>query len=322
MRDLAPGFKVRRPTRDDAPAISALISARNLAEYGKDTDPRSPEQILAGWEKHDPAANTWVIDGPERLVAAYAYVNDRDPSSLWSIIYVSPDHAGRGIGSTLLRLVIERGHDLAATCPAERRVTLSQGVNPANDAAVRLLTALGFTHEVTFWMMSIELDAPPPNPAWPEGVTVRTVHDEDDLRLCYAVQQEAFQDHWGFEPVSFEEWRSAMHIEKFERDLIWMAVAGDEVAGVAFGMIGENGDGWVSKISVRRAWRRRGLGNGLLAAAFQSLYARGARRVELGVDGDSPTSAQRIYLRAGMRHEMSFGIYSTVLHPGTAQLEA
>ena len=44
-----------------------------------------------------------------------------------------------------------------------------------------------------------------------------------------------------------------------------------------------------------------GLGEALLRAAFAELFARGRRRVGLGVDTENVTGALRLYERVGMR---------------------
>ena len=57
----------------------------------------------------------------------------------------------------------------------------------------------------------------------------------------------------------------------------------------------------MTTLGVRRPYRRRGLGEALLRAAFGFLFARGMRRVILHVDSESLTGATRLYQRAGMQ---------------------
>jgi mycothiol synthase len=52
---------------------------------------------------------------------------------------------------------------------------------------------------------------------------------------------------------------------------------------------------------VRRAWRRRGLGEALLRHSFAAFRRKGFTRGTLGVDASSVTGATRLYERAGMR---------------------
>jgi hypothetical protein len=86
--------------------------------------------------------------------------------------------------------------------------------------------------------MLIELDEPPPEPQWPEGIRVRTfVPGEDDVAMVAAVR-DAFRDHWGDveRPLEEElkEWRHWMeNSTDFDPSLWFLAVDGDEIAGVS-----------------------------------------------------------------------------------------
>ena len=95
----------------------------------------------------------------------------------------------------------------------------------------------------------------------------------------------------------------------------FLALDGDEVTGAVVCSQREQG-GWVHDVAVRRPWRRRGLGLALLRQAFGAFYGRGTRRVELGVDAQSPTGATRLYERAGMRATHQYAAYQKELRPG------
>ena len=78
-----------------------------------------------------------------------------------------------------------------------------------------------------------------------------------------------------------------------------MALDGDEMVGALFGYI-RDGRGQVSGIAVRDAWRRRGIAQAQLRAAFVMFRERGATNVRLNVDRDNVTGATQLYERAGM----------------------
>src|SRR5262249_61438762 len=83
----------------------------------------------------------------------------------------------------------------------------------------------------------------------------------------------------------------------------FLAWAGDEVAGYALNAYerpGDPGYGWVGTLGVRRAWRRRGIGEALLYRSFGALHARGQNHVRLSVDAENTTGATRLYERVGM----------------------
>ena len=86
---------------------------------------------------------------------------------------------------------------------------------------------------------------------------------------------------------------------------------GDEVVGCVMNQINpeENARiglqiGWLEHVSVRRAWRGRGVATALIAASLRVLRERGMAIAALGVDGENLTGALRLYERLGFRpHE-------------------
>ncbi len=122
-------------------------------------------------------------------------------------------------------------------------------------------------------------------------------------RAIYDVDMEAFQDHWDFFPVPFDDWRDYfIGSETFDPELWFVAEDGDEIAGTALCSSARGPEtGWVNVLAVRRPWRRRGLGRALLLHAFREFRRRGYERVGLNVDGENLTGAVRLYEQAGMR---------------------
>jgi mycothiol synthase len=141
---------------------------------------------------------------------------------------------------------------------------------------------------------------------------VRAMQIDRHERVVHAVIEEAFADHWGYVPRSFEDWeQSVLHSDGFDPTLTFMAFDGNEVAGVA---VSRHRDiAWVGSLAVRRAWRQRGLGLALLLQAFNEFYQRGDRAVGLGVDAQSLTGATRLYEKAGMHVARQYDTYEKVL---------
>jgi mycothiol synthase len=149
--------------------------------------------------------------------------------------------------------------------------------------------------------MEINLAAEPPPPVWPEGISVR-IFQPGEERAVYDVDMEAFQDHWDFFPVPFDDWREYfVGRSDFDPELWFLAMDGDEIAGTAL-CAGESRPniGRVNVLAVRRPWRRRGLGKALLLHAFHELRRRGRPKADLNVDGENLTGAVRLYEHAGM----------------------
>ena len=103
--------------------------------------------------------------------------------------------------------------------------------------------------------------------------------------------------------------------ESFDPSLWFLAVDGDEIAGVTLCKT-LAGEGWIGVVGVRRPWRKRGLGLALLRHALAEYHRRGVRKVGLSVDAEGVTGALRLYRRAGMRVRESYAIYLKELRPG------
>jgi mycothiol synthase len=280
---------VRRPGEGDLDEVLALCRASDLAVYG-DSDWTEAE-LREDWGRLE---DLWVVelDGP---IAGYASYEDRGRGRLAFDGYVQPELRGHGVGSRLVELAEER----AAGAPAGS--TLETGVLRGDAAANALLSARGYDAARHFFRMVIDLDAEPRPFALPDGVVIDPL-DPADARAVHEALQESFADEWGFRPWSFEEFEEKrLNDPRFDQTLYLVAKDGDEVAGFALCDWKRYGDwGWVGSLGVRPAWRRRGLGEALLRAAFAELFRRGERRVALGVDVQNPTGAVRLYERAGM----------------------
>jgi ribosomal protein S18 acetylase RimI-like enzyme len=107
--------------------------------------------------------------------------------------------------------------------------------------------------------------------------------------------------------------------EGFDPSLFFLAMDGDEIAGISLcppSAIGDGTMGWVGTLGVRRPWRKRGLGLALLRHSFGEFYRRGMHKVGLGVDAENLTGALRLYENAGMHIESAFDLFEKELRPG------
>ena len=192
---------------------------------------------------------------------------------------------------------------------AARRGKTARIVVHEADPQRDVLAARGYRAIRDSYDMGIELDGVLGEPAWPDGVSVRAARDED-RRAFYRVQEEAFRDHWGYEPRTYEEWSHLYgEVRPFDPALWLLAEADDEPAGIAINERGVEGDpetGWIHVVAVRRSWRGRGLGTALLRWSFRALAALGMQRAALSVDAENTTGAVALYERAGMRVEARF----------------
>ncbi len=74
--------------------------------------------------------------------------------------------------------------------------------------------------------------------------------------------------------------------------------------------------GKIGSLSVRRAWRGRGVGGALTAVALAEFHRRGIRRIITDTDSDGFTGAYRLYQRFGFVPYRFEGVYEKEIRPG------
>lgn len=286
----------RRATLADLPEVLALAQATDLAVLGE-TD-WTEDELREEWEGYDLERDVFLIDLDGRL-AAYAAVDHRGDGRFSADGYVHPELTGRGLGSELLRLTEARARE--EPVPHGTRAYLQNATLRGMPGIDELYRAHGYHVERHFWRMVTDLDREP-EVTVPEGIEIRLARDPEERQLLHQVIEDAFDDHWESRRRPYEEWaKRVFDVAGFDPTLLWVATAGDEVAGANLCYWKRNGDwGWVGSLGVRRAFRRRGIAEALLQTAFLELWRRGERRVALGVDAQSPTGATRLYEKAGM----------------------
>jgi ribosomal protein S18 acetylase RimI-like enzyme len=163
--------------------------------------------------------------------------------------------------------------------------------------------------------MRIDMTEAPPAPRWPSGIAARTFRPGLDDRATFDTVEEAFSDHWGHVPMDYEGWLRRIDQPTFDPSLWFVATSGEEIVGTSL-CTTSVGEGWVSSVGVRRAWRKRGLGLALLLYSFGVFWERGLPAAALGVDADSLTGATRLYEKAGMRVVERYDRVSKVLREG------
>jgi mycothiol synthase len=310
---LPEGYTTRALRREDAEAVTALISACELADTG--ASDMSLDELIDDWHSLDLAEDAVAVIAPDGTIAAYADVFNRSFVIVSIYGYVHPDYREVGLGSYLVAWGERWTRDHMPQAQQNARVVVQHYINSANEAGRRLLENSGYTPLRGTYVMETTLDEPPLLPRWPADISVRTFVPGQDERAVYEAVEDAFRDLWGRPRNPFERFVRETQKESFDPSLWFLAVEGDEIAGITLGKT-LAGEGWVDVVGVRRPWRNRGLGLALLRHAFTKYHRRGTRKVGLSVDAESITGAPRLYGRAGMRVRESYIIYLKELRPG------
>ena len=284
---------LRPPREDEFDAMLELMNAHQLAAFGE-----------ADYTADD--LRTWlttpyvvvdrdlrVLERDGRLVGyADADPTREDPPLWWCDVKVHPDVDAGPVLAELAAWLDERaraGRLRVWTSDTDRRI-------------VAAFSGLGFEPVRHSYRMEIDLTGAEREPAWPDGISFRTVTG-DDHRPVHAAAVEVWQDTNDPLDETFEEW-AHWHVERdsYDPSLWFLAFDGDELA--AFSLCRQDPSdpkaGYVAMLGVRRPWRRQGLGEALLLHSFAEFRRHGYTRGTLGVDASSVTGATRLYERAGM----------------------
>jgi ribosomal protein S18 acetylase RimI-like enzyme len=210
----------------------------------------------------------------------------------------------------------ERALREMALAETDLRVYVRARTN-ANDVNVRsMFDEVGYKIVRYSWMMEINLAEAPQVKPFPNGIELRPYDRGAHDYLVFQAEDEAFQDHWGYVPGNFTNWKlRKMERDSFDPSLWHIAWDGDQIAGYAQTRY-RNGIGWVGNLGVRRPWRKRGLGEALLLHSFNEFYKRGMMRIGLGVDASNPTGATRLYRKVGMQIAVEDIVVEKEYRPG------
>jgi ribosomal protein S18 acetylase RimI-like enzyme len=312
----------RPATLTDAPALTDLFNASKRAD-GMPDEVRSVEEITH--ELEDPGthleADTQVGLGRDGRLLAWGSVWCRITARhlARAVIFgdVHPEARRQGVGRALLAWELARADDRLATeldPTLPRRVDLYASDVAAGRAA--LARSAGMTPVRWFSKMTRSLTEPVAHADVPAGLEmIAWADDRSDASLD--ALNDAWRDHWGYEPMPPEVWRYRTHEDAaFLAPASRLAVDDDQVAGLVLcseqaAQVGDEGrTAWLDLIAVRRAWRKRGVASALIAASLVALADEGFRTAALDVDSASPTGALGVYERHGFRVKRTETVYA------------
>jgi mycothiol synthase len=300
------GLRFRRPrgNESDYEAMATVITAANLHDGHEEIQlARHVREELETSVGLDPAADVVLTEidgravaesGVQRTVRDGVVVYD-----LWGRVH--PDVRRRGLGRALLRENLRRVAERAASESADEVVEIRSHTQEDETGHRALLDAHGLEPIRWFFLMRrATLDDIPEAPL-PDGLEYRPVAPSQH-RAIFDAEVEAFRDHWSSREKTDEDFDRTFAREELTTDLWVVAWDGDEIAGVVQNWIWpeENATigvarGWLEHISVRRPWRRRGLGRAITAEALRRLAGAGMTEASLGVDAENPTGALGLY---------------------------
>lgn len=301
--ELPQDYAVRAATLDDAQAVTDLIIACDIEEFGRPE--YGLEDLLTMWRRKnfDLAQDAWVIFADDGTLVGYADMHYAGGLvRLNNNSCVHPAHKNRGVEEWMF----ERAEAWARERVADAPIVIRHVINANAPLRVARMKRWGYDAVRQAWIMHIDLNEQPPAPIIPDGIVVRAFERERDEHDAWMCIQEAFRDLWQHQDVPYDEWASfVLEHKAFAAELSFLAFDDVEIVGAAITLNDELG-GWVQQVAVRRPWRNRGIALALLHSVFGELYKRGVADAGLEVDAESLTGATRLYERAGMRVKDQF----------------
>jgi mycothiol synthase len=302
-----PGGYSKRPASEvDAKSIYRLVYDYDVSIVGySDFAMDDLLELFREEHFHIDDDSCLVMDQEGRAVG-YTMLWAREPHRRYTAFaVVHPEHVGQGIGTHLLGFLERRMPEHVAT---DEGAILWNWVDLEDHAARRMVEAAGFSEMRRHYTMMANLSDEVLDPSVPERTSIRAC-SEDDAELIHSLLEETFAEHWGFTPLSYEQWRKQSY-ERSDTDLSMWFLALEDGEPVGF-LIGRamDGLGWVGVLGVRKAHRRRGIASALLRHSFSDFKRRGFSKVGLGVDASNETRAVRVYESLGMRAERVYLTY-------------
>lgn len=308
-----PGLVIRPfDAERDFPAMAEVIVA-SAAHAGNQWRP-TPDQLRHEWlttAGFVPERDARIAEADGHAVATVAIdwrVRGGDRVTHHIDLWVRPEVRRRGLGGALLTWAEERSRASVADGtggPPELAHRLDGFGDSAVGGHAELATSRGYAPIRYFFEMHRPLGGPIPDLPLPVGLEIRPALPEHH-RAIWAADCEAFLDHWEAAKRTDEDMVGMFEQPDTDPSLWLVAWDGDEVAGSVLNWIlsEENAAvgiarGWLVHVSVRRAWRGRGLASSLIAASLRLLTERGMTEAALGVDAENPTGALRLYESLG-----------------------
>jgi mycothiol synthase len=291
-------MRFRVPVLDDAPAVLAVLAAREIADFG--TTIRRLDDLREEWQGAELVLerDARVVEAEAGQIVAYAAVRRHG-----TLAVVAPEYEGRGIGARLLDW--SEGREREHGHPLHR-----QWVASTNASARALLTHTGYAKARSYSRLARSLEGLGSAPPAPVGLYLRAVDVARDAPRLHALDAASFAGAPDYSPESLELFREEqLETHDFDAGLSLVAEAGRQIVGFLLTRRREQeGAGLVAILAVDPEHQGRGIGTALLRSAFAGFASAGLRQAQLMVASDNPR-ALRVYEQVGMTLELQVDVY-------------
>lgn len=292
-----------RPVRDDDVATLTAFSRTSSSEDGPGST--QTEDDIRRWIGARESGPIYIVEC-DGIAVGSAHWEMHGSEQIDAGGWVEPEHRGRGIGTQILRWLIEQSREVDGV----RALHTWAAATRAD--ALELFTAHGFVHDRSFFRMAHTAPASIEEPAWPAGIALRRLDGDDAIATAVAAYNGSFIDHWNFVPTDEVDMRFRFDDPREDPALWFFAYDAETLAGFClctFDAGTTTPRGHLGPIGTMRSHRGIGLGRALLRHGVRALAARGAEEVQLGVDSQNPSGAVRLYSSDGFERVREGRVY-------------
>lgn len=317
---------MRSPQLNDAAAAADMF--RKFELHIENEASSTAEQLEKTWQfpgfslKDDARL---ITDEEGRFLGYTAVWNDTKPhASNFIIQKFDPEFMGTEVEKKLMDWAEEKARENITKAPEDAEVFMGMFVNSSESKKLDSLNRRGFSQKRYFWRMGIDLDAPIAEPQLPEGITIETHAERNNLVDIIKCDRDCFKDHWGYMESPLEEeikeWEHWIKTEPYYDPEYWyLACHEGEIVALCLCMngmtIGEE-IGYLDSVCVRKDYRKKGLASAMLRHSFRELKKAGRSKAYLHVDASSLTGATRLYEGVGMKENKNHVKMEKILRPG------
>lgn len=310
----APGLRLRPLAPGDADGLYAVHTGRAACD---EVDPFSPLEdmpSLKGMRREveqslaDQQQEMWRVAEVNGQIAGYSQMEswlEEDGRWVYLIMgWVLPEWRGRGIGSALLEWGEQTARRMAESEHPGQPWELAANASSTERDSTALLEEAGYVSGYTVLEMDLERQVALPELPLSEGIQVRPVLPEQ-LPLLAASVNECYQNEYDenryLEHFDVDEYIASLSDPAQDPGLWQVAWDGAQIAGQVMTKIRPDRSAEVFEVSVRPAWRRKGLARALLARALRELRGRGVEVIRLNTVAEFRTRAMDMYGSVGFR---------------------
>jgi mycothiol synthase len=283
---------IRAYKSKDLAALQLLLEAPGIAEqHDKFAGPGGAERMLTDPYTAAAGARLAFVEGE---VAGFAFpIVLPGPPAAWAVLRggVLPGFRRRGLGRALHDAVVGW---LGTQTPLRE---LAMAAWQPDAGAEGFAGALGYQHDRWLWRMD-RARGPVPEPAWPTGVSVRTLDGSDAMLADWNnAYNDSFAEHHRYVASPLEHVHELAKAPGFRADGVLLAYRDGRVVGFCRNELHAS-RGEVGTLGTVRAARGIGLGRALLRWGVAWLQAASTLPVTLLVDGGND-GALALYVSEG-----------------------